>query len=89
MRTLFGELLAEIQRIKSTGDFEAARKLVETYGVHIDYDIPKDTMQLPMNLVCLESLFAFYQASLMLDLSRQQIQDIFYYNAIRLLGLEA
>lgn len=53
-----------------------------------DYDIPKDTMQLPMNLVCLESLFAFYQASLMLDLSKEAIQDIFYYNAVRLLGLE-
>ena len=45
-------------------------------------------MQLPMNLVCLESLFAFYQASLMLDLSKAQIQDIFYNNAVRLLGLE-
>ena len=29
LRTLFGQLLAEIQRIKSEGDFEAARKLVE------------------------------------------------------------
>ena len=53
-----------------------------------DYDIPKDVMQLPMNLVCLESLFAFYQASLMLDLGKDQIQDIFYNNAVRLLGLE-
>ncbi len=36
LRTLFGELLAEIQRIKSTGDFQAARDIVETYGVKID-----------------------------------------------------
>ncbi len=36
LRTLFGELLAEIQRIKSTGDFQAARQIVETYGVKID-----------------------------------------------------
>lgn len=36
MRVLFGRLLAEIQRIKSTGDFEAAKNLVETYGVKID-----------------------------------------------------
>ena len=36
MRTLFGQLLAEIQRIKSEGDFEAARKLVEKYAVKID-----------------------------------------------------
>lgn len=36
LRTLFGELLREIQRIKSEGDFEAARKLVETYGIKLD-----------------------------------------------------
>ena len=36
LRTLFGELLAEVQRIKSEGDFEAARQLVETYGVKVD-----------------------------------------------------
>ena len=36
LRHLFGELLAEIQRIKSEGDFEAARQLVEKYAVNID-----------------------------------------------------
>lgn len=36
LRSLFGTLLAEIQRVKSTGDFEAAKALVETYGVKID-----------------------------------------------------
>lgn len=36
LRALFGELLAEVQRIKSTGDYEAARLLVETYGVKVD-----------------------------------------------------
>lgn len=36
LRHLFGELLAEVQRIKSTGDFEAARSLVETYAVKVD-----------------------------------------------------
>lgn len=36
LRHLFGELLAEIQRIKSEGDFDAARQLVETYGIRID-----------------------------------------------------
>ena len=45
LRTLFGELLAEIQRIKSTGDFEAARQLVETYAVHIEYDIHKEIIE--------------------------------------------
>jgi dipeptidyl-peptidase III len=36
LRTLFGELLREIQRIKSEGDFEAGKNLVETYGVKVD-----------------------------------------------------
>lgn len=36
LRALFGKLLAEVQRIKSEGDYEAARRLVETYGVQID-----------------------------------------------------
>ncbi|WP_455497110.1 dipeptidyl-peptidase 3 family protein [Coprobacter sp.] len=36
MRTLLGELLSEIQRIKSTGDYEAGKNLVETYAVKVD-----------------------------------------------------
>jgi len=36
LRVLFGQLLAEIQRVKSTGDYTRAKKLVETYGVKVD-----------------------------------------------------
>jgi dipeptidyl-peptidase-3 len=36
LRVLFGELLKEVQRIKSEGDYEAGKNLVETYGVKID-----------------------------------------------------
>ena len=36
LRKAFGELLAEVQRIKSEGDFEAARQLVEQYGIKLD-----------------------------------------------------
>lgn len=36
LRTLFGKLLAEVQRIKSEGDYDAGRSLVENYGVKID-----------------------------------------------------
>ncbi|MCB0610073.1 MAG: dihydrofolate reductase [Lewinellaceae bacterium] len=36
MRDLFGQLLREVQRIKSQGDFEAAKNLFETYGVKVD-----------------------------------------------------
>ena len=45
LRTLFGELLKEVQRIKSTGDYEAGRKLVEDYAVKIDYDIHKEVLE--------------------------------------------
>jgi dipeptidyl-peptidase-3 len=36
LRKAFGELLAEVQRIKSEGDFDAARQLVEQYGIKLD-----------------------------------------------------
>ncbi|MBQ5938001.1 MAG: dihydrofolate reductase [Bacteroidaceae bacterium] len=39
LRKAFGELLAEIQRIKSEGDFEAARQLVERYGIKTDTEL--------------------------------------------------
>ncbi len=42
---LFGQLLAEIQRIKSTGDFKGARDLVETYGVKIDPALHKQVLE--------------------------------------------
>lgn len=44
MRSLLGELLAEIQRIKSTGDYEAGRDLVETYGVKVDPELHKEVL---------------------------------------------
>lgn len=45
LRNLFGQLLAEIQRIKSTGDFKGARDLVETYGVKIDPALHKQVLE--------------------------------------------
>ena len=45
LRGLFGELLAEIQRIKSTGDYEAGRKLVEAYGVKVDPALHKEVKE--------------------------------------------
>ncbi len=39
LRALFGELLAEIQRIKSEGDYDSGRHLVETYGVKVDSEL--------------------------------------------------
>ena len=40
----FGELLKEIQRIKSEGDYEAGKNLVETYGVKVDKELHKEVL---------------------------------------------
>ena len=44
LRALFGQLLGEIQRIKSEGDFEAARQLVENYAVKVDPELHKEVL---------------------------------------------
>ncbi|MCM1310599.1 MAG: dipeptidyl peptidase 3 [Bacteroides sp.] len=44
LRDLFGNLLAEIQRIKSEGDYEAGRLLVETYGVKVNPELHKEVL---------------------------------------------
>jgi dipeptidyl-peptidase-3 len=45
LRQLFGELLRELQRIKSTGDYAAIRDLVETYGVKVDPDLHAEVLE--------------------------------------------
>jgi len=45
LRDLFGQLLKEIQRIKSTGDYEAAKYLIETYAVKVNQDIHKEVLE--------------------------------------------
>ena len=45
LRALFAKLLAEIQRIKSEGDYEAARQLVENYGVKIDSELHEEILK--------------------------------------------
>jgi dipeptidyl-peptidase-3 len=45
LRGLFGELLAEVQRIKSEGDYEAGKALVETYAVNIDPELHKEVKE--------------------------------------------
>ncbi len=44
LRELFGALLREVQRIKSQGDFEAARSLIEDYGVKVDPEIHREVL---------------------------------------------
>ncbi len=44
LRALFGQLLQEVQRIKSQGDFAAGKKLIETYGVKVDQDLHQQVL---------------------------------------------
>ena len=45
LRELFGNLLREIQRIKSEGDFEAGKNLIENYGVKVDQKLHKEVLE--------------------------------------------
>ncbi|MFY0652912.1 MAG: dihydrofolate reductase [Cyclobacteriaceae bacterium] len=45
LRALFGQLLREVQRIKSEGDYEAGRNLIENYGVKVDQDIHREVLE--------------------------------------------
>lgn len=45
LRALFGKLLAEVQRIKSEGDYEAGRQLVENYGVVVDKKLHQEVLE--------------------------------------------
>ena len=50
LRELFGQLLSEIQRIKSEGDFQAAKELVETYAIHVDPVLHQEILERYKNL---------------------------------------
>lgn len=52
LRELFGQLLREIQRIKSEGDYEAGKNLVENYGVIVDQELHKEVLDrvAPLNI---------------------------------------
>jgi dipeptidyl-peptidase-3 len=52
VRSLFGELLKEVQRIKSQGDYQAGQALIETYGVQVDQEIHQQVLDrsAPLNI---------------------------------------
>ena len=58
-----GELLAEVQRIKSEGDYEAAKWLFETYGIHFDADL-RDQVVERVDVLNLPSYSGFVQPKL-------------------------
>lgn len=45
LRDIFKQLLIELQRIKSTGDYEAGKNLVENYGIKVDPQLHKETLE--------------------------------------------
>lgn len=45
LRTLFGQLLKEVQRITSEGDYKSAKELVENYGVEVDRELQKEVIE--------------------------------------------
>jgi dipeptidyl-peptidase-3 len=45
LRVLFGELLKELQRIKSQGDYKAGKNLIENYGVKVDLALHKEVLE--------------------------------------------
>jgi dipeptidyl-peptidase-3 len=45
LRSLFGQLLKEVQRIKSEGDYEAGKTLIEKYAVQVDYQLHKEVLE--------------------------------------------
>lgn len=63
LRELFGELLREVQRIKSQGDYEAGKKLVETYGVKVDPALHEEVLARYAELD-LPSYYGFIQPKL-------------------------
>lgn len=75
LRTLFGELLKEIQRIKSEGDYAAAKNLVETYGVKVDQALLKE-VHTRMEKLSIAPYMGFIQPRLVPVMEGDKIIDV-------------
>ncbi len=75
LRNLFGQLLKEIQRIKSEGDYEAGKNLVETYGVQVDKELHKEILARFAKLE-LKPYKGFIQPKLIPILKNRKIIDV-------------
>jgi dipeptidyl-peptidase-3 len=75
LRVLFGDLLREIQRIKSEGDFEAGKNLVETYGVKVDPVLHKEVLDRYEKLN-LKPYKGFIQPKLIAVKNGEEITDV-------------
>lgn len=75
LRTLFGDLLREIQRIKSEGDYAAAHALVETYGVLVDQKLHKEVLE-RYNKLNIAPYMGFIQPILTPVMDGEQMTDV-------------
>jgi len=75
LRELFGQLLKEIQRIKSEGDYAAATKLVEGYGVKVDQDLLKEVKE-RFNKLNVAPYKGFIQPRLVPVMNGDKITDV-------------
>lgn len=75
LRVLFGELLREIQRIKSEGDFKAGKNLVETYGVNVNQDLHKEVLDRFAKLN-IKAYKGFIQPRLVPVMSGDKVTDV-------------
>lgn len=75
LRVLFGELLKEIQRIKSEGDFKAATALVEGYGVKVDQELLKEVKE-RFNKLNVAAYKGFIQPRLVPVMDGEKIVDV-------------
>lgn len=76
LREIFGRLLSEVQRIKSEGDFEAARQLVENYGVKVDIEIHTEVLK-RWNKLNIAPFAGFIQPHLEVEKKDGRIVDVF------------
>lgn len=75
LRTLFGELLKEVQRVKSEGDYKAGRGLIENYGVKVDQDIHKEVLE-RYNKLGIAPYQGFIQPKLVPVMDGDKITDV-------------
>ncbi len=75
LRVLFGKLLGEIQRIKSEGDFEAGKALIETYGVKVDKKLHSEVL-LRYKRLNLAPFSGFINPELIPVLKEGEIKDV-------------
>ncbi len=75
LRVLFGELLKEIQRIKSEGDYKAGKNLVETYGVKVDPVLHKEILERFVKLG-MKPYRGFIQPKLVPVMNGDEITDV-------------